>query len=99
MEELFGPPWRLAEIGTPAGMLRQGLCLTFPGDRRLYYNRHFSHGHGSYSVGLRPDFTVHLPGTGTISLDAKFRFTLASLDVDDPEDEPERLPGTDPPGA
>ncbi len=41
---------------------------------RLVYNRSFSRGRGSYSVGLRPDFSLFHGNKLEVVFDAKFRF-------------------------
>jgi len=41
---------------------------------RLVYNRSFSRGRGSYSVGLRPDFSLFHGNQLQVVFDAKFRF-------------------------
>jgi hypothetical protein len=41
---------------------------------RLVYNRSFSRGRGSYSVGLRPDFSLFHGDQLQVVFDAKFRF-------------------------
>ncbi|MHB9145724.1 MAG: DUF2357 domain-containing protein [Symbiobacteriia bacterium] len=76
LEHQFGPPASMTELATETGGLRPGLRTGFRNGATLFYNRHFTHGRGSYSVGLQPDFTVMLADGDTVSLDAKFRFQV-----------------------
>ncbi len=43
-------------------------------DYRLVYNRPFARGQGSYSLGLRPDFSLFRGDALQVVFDAKFRF-------------------------
>jgi len=55
---------------------------------RLRYNEGFGRAEGlSYSVGLRPDYTLHGPNNLRIVFDAKFRFDTNDLEIDDSTDE------------
>ncbi|MBE7557131.1 MAG: DUF2357 domain-containing protein [Anaerolineales bacterium] len=56
---------------------------------RLRYNQTFHHGQNrSYSITLRPDFTLHLPNGLRLVFDAKFRFEQNAFDItDEPDDE------------
>jgi len=58
------------------GGVAWGASARFADSRlRLVYNRSFRGGHGSYSVGLRPDFVLIGPDGPEVVLDAKFRLT------------------------
>jgi len=59
------------------GGLRHGLSANLGDGYKLVYNRTFSHGKGSkhsYSVPLRPDFSLMKDGQLLVVFDAKFRF-------------------------
>jgi predicted component of viral defense system (DUF524 family) len=68
------------------------------GQATVYYNRSFGHGPGgSYSVTLRPDYTVELPDGRRFVFDAKYKydrpgeFISRELDAEEERDEEERL--------
>lgn len=66
-----------------SGGLAEGIAASFADtDWKLYFNRSFLGGRGSYSVGLRPDFTLVYRGRPEMVFDAKFRLD-APLDLDD----------------
>lgn len=59
---------------------------------KLVYNRSYRGGRGSYSLGLRPDYTLQHRGQPEVVLDAKFKFDeKALLPTDDaPMDDRDR---------
>jgi len=56
------------------GGLRYGLSAELGNGYQLVYNRTFKHGEGSYSVSLRPDFSLMKGKQLCLVFDAKFRF-------------------------
>jgi predicted component of viral defense system (DUF524 family) len=56
------------------GGLRHGLSANLGNGYQLVYNRTFKHGEGSYSVSLRPDFSLMKGKQLCLVFDAKFRF-------------------------
>ncbi len=65
------------------GGLRHGLSAELGNGYQLFYNRTFSHGKGSgrsYSVSLRPDFSLMKDGQPLVVFDAKFRFDERDLE-------------------
>jgi predicted component of viral defense system (DUF524 family) len=57
---------------------------------QLFYNRTFSHGKGSgrsYSVSLRPDFSLMKGGQPLVVFDAKFRFDERDIQPSQPLEE------------
>jgi predicted component of viral defense system (DUF524 family) len=65
------------------GGLRHGLSANLGNGYQLFYNRTFSHGKGSghsYSVSLRPDFSLMKGGQPLVVFDAKFRFDERDLE-------------------
>jgi predicted component of viral defense system (DUF524 family) len=65
------------------GGLRYGLSAELGNGYQLFYNRTFSHGKGSghsYSVSLRPDFSLMKGGQPLVVFDAKFRFDERDLE-------------------
>jgi hypothetical protein len=65
------------------GGLRHGLSAELGNGYQLFYNRTFSRGKGSghsYSVSLRPDFSLMKGGQPLVVFDAKFRFDERDLE-------------------
>jgi predicted component of viral defense system (DUF524 family) len=65
------------------GGLRYGLSAELGKGYQLVYNRTFPHGKGSghsYSVSLRPDFSLMKGGQPLVVFDAKFRFDERDLE-------------------
>jgi predicted component of viral defense system (DUF524 family) len=65
------------------GGLRYGLSAELGKGYQLVYNRTFSHGKGSghsYSISLRPDFSLMKDGQPLVVFDAKFRFDERDLE-------------------
>jgi uncharacterized protein len=56
------------------GGLRYGLSAELGKGYQLVYNRTFKHGEGSYSVSLRPDFSLMKGKQLCLVFDSKFRF-------------------------
>ena len=56
------------------GGLRYGLSANLGNGYQLVYNRTFKHGEGSYSVSLRPDFSLMKGKQLCLVFDSKFRF-------------------------
>jgi predicted component of viral defense system (DUF524 family) len=56
------------------GGLRYGLSANLGNGYQLVYNRTFKHGEGSYSVSLRPDFSLMKGKQLRLVFDSKFRF-------------------------
>jgi predicted component of viral defense system (DUF524 family) len=56
------------------GGLRYGLSAELGNGYQLVYNRTFKHGEGSYSVSLRPDFSLMKGKQLCLVFDSKFRF-------------------------
>jgi predicted component of viral defense system (DUF524 family) len=56
------------------GGLRYGLSAELGKGCQLVYNRTFKHGEGSYSVSLRPDFSLMKGKQLCLVFDSKFRF-------------------------
>jgi uncharacterized protein len=56
------------------GGLRYGLSAELGKGYQLVYNRTFKHGEGSYSVSLRPDFSLMKVKQLCLVFDSKFRF-------------------------
>lgn len=95
LEGLMGPP---DEAEAPR---RDELQETLPHDLRvtwasgveLYYNYHFSRSRAlrrqSYSLPMRPDIALWVPGDGYHLLDAKFRMRLVDAKEGDLEEGPE----------
>lgn len=55
---------------------------------RLRYNEGFGRAEGrSYSVSLRPDYTLHGPNKLRIVFDAKFRFDASDFEIEDTTEE------------
>lgn len=91
VEELLGPP-SSADVPKPRpGQLAvyQEFRVSWPNGASLFYNRSFHPSkQGSYSVPLRPDIALSIPGAGMHLFDAKFRLkSVASLmdEIDDEE--------------
>jgi hypothetical protein len=65
------------------GGLRPGSSAELGNGYQLVYNRTFSHGKGSghsYSIFLRPDFSLMKDGQPLVVFDAKFRFDESDLE-------------------
>ncbi|MFA0734336.1 MAG: hypothetical protein OGMRLDGQ_000836 [Candidatus Fervidibacter sp.] len=72
------------------GGLRHGLSAELGNGYQLFYNRTFSHGKGSghsYSVSLRPDFSLMKGGQPLVVFDAKFRFDERDIQPNQPLEE------------
>jgi predicted component of viral defense system (DUF524 family) len=72
------------------GGLRHGLSAELGNGYQLFYNRTFSHGKGSghsYSVSLRPDFSLMKGGQPLVVFDAKFRFDEKDIQPSQPLEE------------
>jgi predicted component of viral defense system (DUF524 family) len=72
------------------GGLRHGLSANLGNGYQLFYNRTFSHGKGSgrsYSVSLRPDFSLMKGGQPLVVFDAKFRFDERDIQPNQPLEE------------
>ncbi|MFA0766822.1 MAG: hypothetical protein OXFUSZZB_000150 [Candidatus Fervidibacter sp.] len=72
------------------GGLRHGLSANLGNGYQLFYNRTFSHGKGSgrsYSVSLRPDFSLMKGGQPLVVFDAKFRFDEKDIQPSQPLEE------------
>jgi predicted component of viral defense system (DUF524 family) len=72
------------------GGLRHGLSANLGNGYQLFYNRTFSHGKGSghsYSVSLRPDFSLMKYGQPLVVFDAKFRFDEKDIQPSQPLEE------------
>jgi predicted component of viral defense system (DUF524 family) len=72
------------------GGLRYGLSAELGKGCQLVYNRTFSHGKGSghsYSVSLRPDFSLMKGGQPLVVFDAKFRFDERDIQPSQPLEE------------
>jgi predicted component of viral defense system (DUF524 family) len=72
------------------GGLRHGLSAELGNGYQLFYNRTFSHGKGSghsYSVSLRPDFSLMKGGQPLVVFDAKFRFDERDIQPSQPLEE------------
>jgi predicted component of viral defense system (DUF524 family) len=72
------------------GGLRYGLSAELGNGYQLFYNRTFSHGKGSghsYSVSLRPDFSLMKGGQPLVVFDAKFRFDEKDIQPSQPLEE------------
>jgi predicted component of viral defense system (DUF524 family) len=72
------------------GGLRHGLSAELGNGYQLFYNRTFSHGKGSghsYSVSLRPDFSLMKDGQPLVVFDAKFRFDERDIQPNQPLEE------------
>jgi predicted component of viral defense system (DUF524 family) len=72
------------------GGLRHGLSANLGDGYQLFYNRTFSHGKGSgrsYSVSLRPDFSLMKGGQPLVVFDAKFRFDERDIQPNQPLEE------------
>jgi predicted component of viral defense system (DUF524 family) len=72
------------------GGLRHGLSANLGNGYQLFYNRTFSHGKGSgrsYSVSLRPDFSLMKGGQPLVVFDAKFRFDERDIQPSQPLEE------------
>jgi predicted component of viral defense system (DUF524 family) len=72
------------------GGLRYGLSAELGNGYQLFYNRTFSHGKGSghsYSVSLRPDFSLMKGGQPLVVFDAKFRFDERDIQPSQPLEE------------
>lgn len=93
LEPVLGRVRRFKHVDDPEFGVRHRAIAEFPGSAHLHYNRGFGHPN-SYSVGLRPDYTLTIDGGRRVAFDAKFRFELppkpASLEnpVDGGGDEP-----------
>ena len=63
--------------------LRQGLSAKLGNGYQLIYNRAFPHGKGSYSIPLRPDFSLMKNNNAqpVVVFDAKFRFDEKDIDI------------------
>ena len=94
LRALLGPPIRSARPTADSFQVSLGWNRTFEwaSGVRLAYNRTFSPPGGSYSVRLRPDITLYLPGGSNAGLhlfDAKFsmrRLSDAGLDTREVEE-------------
>jgi len=72
------------------GGLRYGLSAELGNGYQLFYNRTFPHGKGSghsYSVSLRPDFSLMKGGQPLVVFDAKFRFDERDIQPSQPLEE------------
>jgi predicted component of viral defense system (DUF524 family) len=72
------------------GGLRYGLSAELGKGCQLVYNRTFSHGKESghsYSVALRPDFSLMKDGQPLVVFDAKFRFDERDIQPSQPLEE------------
>lgn len=93
VEEILGPPIQAVAFAsrTTHLVVRRELRVVWPGGISLAYNRSFSRsGGGSYSVPLRPDITLDIPGAGLHLFDAKFRLESLARVMDAVEDEDRR---------
>lgn len=76
VEEVLGSPSRADAFTwrTPELQIRHGFQISWPEGTSLAYNHSFSPSdRRSYSVPLRPDVTLEVPGAGLHLFDAKFR--------------------------
>jgi len=72
------------------GGLRHGLSAELGNGYQLFYNRTSPHGKGSghsYSVSLRPDFSLMKGGQPLVVFDAKFRFDEKDIQPSQPLEE------------
>jgi hypothetical protein len=85
LAEILGNGQRphFSTLESDEGGLRYGLSAELGNGYQLFYNRTFSHGKGSghsYSVSLRPDFSLMKGGQPLVVFDAKFRFDERDLE-------------------
>jgi predicted component of viral defense system (DUF524 family) len=85
LAEILGNGQRpyFSTLESDEGGLRHGLSAELGKGYQLVYNRTFSHGKGSghsYSVSLRPDFSLMKDGQPLVVFDAKFRFDERDLE-------------------
>jgi predicted component of viral defense system (DUF524 family) len=85
LAEILGNGQRpyFSTLESDEGGLRHGLSAELGNGYQLVYNRTFSHGKGSgrsYSVSLRPDFSLMKGGQPLAVFDAKFRFDERDLE-------------------
>jgi uncharacterized protein len=84
-----GQPKFKGTLESDEGGLRYGLSAELGKGCQLVYNRTFSHGKGSghsYSVSLRPDFSLMKGGQPLVVFDAKFRFDERDIQPSQPLD-------------
>jgi predicted component of viral defense system (DUF524 family) len=85
LAEILGNGQRphFSTLESDEGGLRYGLSAELGNGYQLFYNRTFSHGKGSghsYSVSLRPDFSLMKGGQPLVVFDTKFRFDERDLE-------------------
>ena len=93
VEEVLGPASRADAFKwrTPDLLIRHGFRVSWPDGTSLDCNRSFSPSdRRSYSVPLRPDVTLEVPGAGLHLFDAKFRLDSSVLLMDENEDDDRR---------
>ncbi len=82
-EELSGGDLTRTKIvvreGEQGGLRYEETCAELPGGYRLVYNQTFRHKEGSYSVPLRPDFSLFEGDKLVAVFDAKFRFDVQDI--------------------
>jgi predicted component of viral defense system (DUF524 family) len=92
LAEILGNGQRphFSTLESDEGGLRYGLSAELGKGYQLVYNRTFSHGKGSghsYSVSLRPDFSLMKGGQPLVVFDAKFRFDERDIQPSQPLEE------------
>jgi predicted component of viral defense system (DUF524 family) len=92
LAEILGNGQRphFSTLESDEGGLRYGLSAELGKGYQLVYNRTFSHGKGSghsYSVSLRPDFSLMKDGQPLVVFDAKFRFDEKDIQPSQPLEE------------
>lgn len=92
LEKIIGMPQKAIGVSfdESCSELDYGLCLKFPNDTNLHYNKKFCGRKDSYSVSLRPDITLEVKDKRYL-FDAKFRIDRLS-DVDMSDDDSETSP-------
>lgn len=75
-----------AKVNELYSYIEWNLCLEYRNDCKLYYNKMFRNGNGSYSVSLRPDIALEI-GTDIYLFDAKFRIDRLLEEILSEEDE------------
>jgi predicted component of viral defense system (DUF524 family) len=76
LAKILGNPQQplFSALESDEGGLRYGLSANLGNGYQLVYNRTFKHGEGSYSVSLRPDFSLMKGKQLRLVFDSKFRF-------------------------
>jgi predicted component of viral defense system (DUF524 family) len=89
LAERLGRPLRYRDLADDRVGVRDRATADFPGGWTLIYNRGYRRP-SSYSIGLRPDFTLCRSSERLVAFDAKFRFEESLLeDGDDDEASPQ----------